>query len=209
MVIDVKKIRDESIRAAKRYGVNVSQTLPLIDSDLKVRSADEVASRILAMHVVAASAYGFDKTKAISWLNQEALNDSLSEHEKRFLFEGADQSDRLKLQIEASWALAWAIGITGEMNFAKECDNSFVTQLPDLRKGESSANFRKRINPRSFEQIVSACDMAYCLHWAVRQADLDGKKSAGNFKPYVVIERRRALEWLLSEQSWDNISLDT
>lgn len=207
--MDLKRIRGESIEAAKRLGVDVPATLPLLDAGLEMRSTGETTSRILAMNAVVATAYGFDKAKAIAWLNQETLTDSVSEQEKRFVFEGAGQPDRFKVQVEGMWALAWAMGIANELNFAKDCDNRFVTMLPNLKQSQSSADFRKKANPRPLEQVVAACDLAYCLHWAIRQSELTGKRPPGNLKPYVVVERRRALEWLLSKEAWDEVPLDT
>jgi len=207
--MDLERTRDESIQAAKRLGVHVPTTLPLLDAGLEMRSDDETISRVLAMNAVAATAYGFDKTKAIAWLNQEALTDSLSEQEKRFVFEGAGQTDRFKEQVESMWALAWAMGIVNELNFAKDCDNRFVTTLPNLKQSQSSADFRKKANARPLEQVVAACDLAYCLHWAIRQSELTGKQPLENLKSYVVVERRRALEWLLSKEPWDQVPLDT
>jgi hypothetical protein len=207
--MDVKRVRDESIEAAKRLGVDVLATLPLLDAGLEMRNASETTSRILAMNAVAATAYGFDKAKAIAWLNQEALTGSLSEQERRFVFEGAGQADRFKVQVEGMWALAWAMGIANELNFAKDCDRRFVTMLPNLKQNQSSEDFRKKANPRPLEQVVAASDLAYCLHWAIRQSELTGKRPPGNLKPYLVVERRRALEWLLSKESWDEVPLDT
>jgi len=192
-----------------RLGVDIVSTLPLLDARLEMRSTDEAVSRILAMNAVAATAYGFDKVKAIAWLNQEALTKFLSEEEKRFVFEGAGQPDRFKVQVEGMWALAWAMGIASELNFAKDCDNRFVTMLPNLKASQTSADFRKKANPRSLEQVVAACDLAYCLHWAIRQSELTNKRSPGNLKPYVVVERRRALEWLLGKEAWDEVPLET
>lgn len=207
--MDVKQIREQSIYTAKQLGVEVLPTLPLLDAGLEMRSADEAVSRILAMNALAAIAYGFDKEKVIAWLNQEALTDLLSVQEKNFIFEGIGQPDRFKVQVESMWALAWAIRISNELNFAKDCDNRFVTMLPNLKQSQSSANFRKKANLRPLEQVVAACDLAYCLHWAIRQAELSGKQLPANLKHYVVVERRRALEWLLSKDVWDEISLDT
>jgi hypothetical protein len=207
--MDLKRIREQSIHTAKQLAVDVSSTLPLLDAGLEMRSADEAVSRILAINAVAATAYGFDKAKVTTWLNQEALTDSLSGQEKHFVFEGVGQPDRFKAQVESMWALAWAMGITNELNFAKDCDNRFVTMLPNLKQSQSSADFREKANPRPLEQVVAACDLAYCLHWTIRQAELSGKQPPANLKPYVVVERRRALEWLLSKDAWDEISLDT
>ncbi len=81
--------------------------------------------------------------------------------------------------------------------------------LPNLKQSQSSTDFRKKANPRPLEQIVMACDLAYFLHWAIRQAELSGKQPPANLKPYVIVERRRALEWLLSKEAWDEVPLDT
>ncbi|HVU09421.1 MAG TPA: DUF4272 domain-containing protein [Verrucomicrobiae bacterium] len=207
--MDLKLIREQSIETAKQLGLSVSPTLPLLETGLEMRGADEAISRLLAMNAVAATAYGFEKRKAIEWLNQEALSDSLSEQEKHFVLEGMGQPEIFKLQVESMWALAWALGITNELNFAKDCDNRFVMTLPNLKQSQSSADFCKKANPRPLEQVVAACDLAYCLHWAIRQSELTGKGLPGNLKPYVVAERRRALEWLLSKDAWDEVSLDT
>jgi len=207
--MDPKRIRDQSVKTAKHLGVDISPTVPLLESGLERRSANEAISRLLGMNAVAAAAYGFDKAKTIAWLKQEELTDSLSEHEKRFVFEGVGQPYRFKVQIESMWALAWAMEITNELNFAKDCDNRFVTLLPNLKQSQSSIDFRKNANPRSLEQIFAACDLAYCLHWAIRESELCGKRPPKNLKPYVVVERRRALEWLLSKVAWDEVSLDT
>lgn len=207
--MDLKQIRGESIQTAKRFGVEILPTLPLLDADLEMRSADKVVSRILAMNAVAAIAYGFDKAKAIAWLEQEALKGSLSEQEQRFVFEGMCEADRFKLQVEGMWALAWAMGIVNDLNFAQDCDNRFATMLPNLKQSQSSADFRRKANPRELEQVIAACDLAYCLHWAIRQAEISGKQLPAILKPYVVVERRRALEWLLGKEAWDEIPLDT
>jgi hypothetical protein len=187
----------------------VLPTLPLLDEGLQLRSSQEIAERILAMNVVAAAAYGFDKTRAIAWLKQERLVNSLTEEEKLFVFEGGGQSDRFKLQIEGMWALAWAMGMVKELDFATDCDSRFAQMLPNLKQNASSAAFRQQIRPRPLEQTVAACDLAYCLHWAIRDTELTGKRALRNLKPYVVVERRRALEWALSTEDWDEVSLDT
>lgn len=207
--MDLKRIREESIRTARELGVDVWPTLPLLDAGLEMRSADETVSRILAMNALAATAYGFDKVRAIDWLKHEVLTDSLTQQERRFLFEDVGQPNRFQVQVEGMWALAWAMRIVNEMNFGKECDNRFAATLPNLKVNQSSEEFRNTASPRPLEQVVAACDLAYCLHWAVRQSELSGKRPPGNLKPYLVVERRRALEWLLTKESWDEVPLDT
>lgn len=185
------------------------ESLPVLEAELQPRSPEEVVSRLLAMNAVAATAYGFDRAKAIAWLDREALSNSLSEHERRFLFESVGQPDRFKVHVEGMWALAWATGFVRELDFARLCDNDFVALFPDLRHSSSSAAFRGRARLRARAEVVAACDLAYCLHWAVRQSELSGTRLPRHLIPYVVIERRRALEWLLGTEPWDEVSLDT
>ncbi len=128
-MVDVERIRAESIKAARNLGVSVLTTLPLLDSDVQVRGADQIVSRILAMSTVAAVAYGFDKVKAESWLNQEALTGSLTEQEGQFLFQSKGKPQQFQVQVEGIWALAWAVSIAPELNFRKECDDNFVMLL--------------------------------------------------------------------------------
>ncbi len=115
MTIDLKLIRVESIRMAKLLGVDLPGTLPLLEGEFDLRSAGETCSRLLAMNAVAATAYGYDRAKAIAWLNEEALTNSLSERERCFVFEGQGQPELFRMQIEGMWALAWAVGVAGEL----------------------------------------------------------------------------------------------
>lgn len=207
--MNLNQIRDNSIEEAKQLGVDIPSTLPLLDEGLKVRSASEIISRLLAMNTVAAAAYGFDKIKATTWLQQEGLSGSLSEEERRFLFEDVGQSEKFKVQIEGMWVLAWALGFVNELNFAKDCDSNFVKTLPNLKLNQKSTGFREKTNLRPIEQIISACDLVYCLHWAIRQSEIDKLHPPKILQSRIIVERRRALEWLLSSTAWDQIQLDT
>jgi hypothetical protein len=69
--------------------------------------------------------------------------------------------------------------------------------------------YKARVKLRTLEDIVIASDLAYCLHWAVTQACLENNMLPGNVDPYVIIERRRAFDWMLSLEDWDEVNLDT
>jgi hypothetical protein len=158
---------------------------------------------------VAAASYGFDRAKALAWLRQEELETSLTNTELHFLEKGEGRPQLFQAQIEGMWALAWALGLVPQLDFWKDCDSRFVAQLPNLKISQSSAELRSKAKLRPTDDVVAACDLAYCLHWTIRQAEIEGKQPRTGLKPYVVVERRRALEWLLSSESWDSVSLDT
>ena len=53
-------------------------------------------------------------------------------------------------------------------------------------------------------------DLFYCYHWACVEKQIRPETKIGKLNPEVVVERRKGLEWLISEEKdWDNISLDT
>lgn len=204
-----RNIRAQSLGVATKAGVNVAETLPLLDGDLDIRETTEVVNRLLAMHAIAAAASGFQKEKALAWVRQEELVGVMTASEVKFLVSGEGNPSAFLLQIEGMYALAWALSMTQQFDFWRDCDNRFVAILPNLLVGQSGDKWHREAKMRIKDEIFAALDLAYCLHWSVRQAELDGKAPPARLKAYVVVERRRAFEWLLGEESWDAVSLDT
>ncbi len=185
------------------------ETLPLLDDGMPTRPTADAVNRLLTLTAVAAASYGFDKAKALAWLKQEKIDDLLTPTESKFLVAGEGNPQAFQMQIEGMWALAWALNMVPQLDFWKDCDDRFVATLPNLKISQSGADWYSKARIRAADEIVASCDLAYCLHWCVRQAQLEGKTPPGRLKAHVVTERRRALEWLLSEDNWDTVSLDT
>lgn len=133
----------------------------------------------------------------------------LTTDESSFLKTGV--GDRMKFlnQIEGIWALTWSIGIVPVLDYGVCCSDDLVDLLPDLKRNGSSASFRGAAQVRPLQDLVAACDLAYCLHWAIRDSQLRNTKVPGKVAVHVIEERRQALEWLLTDEPWDEISLDT
>lgn len=203
------EIRASSINAAARWGIYLPSTLPLLDESLSLRSSIEIVDRTLALGAAVAASYGLPRGQAVSWLNGESLHVALAETELEFLQGDESLTQDIQAQVETLCAFAWALGFLPSLDFGKPCPNHLVSVFPDYRAGDSSARFRAGANLRTLEHILAACDLAYCLHWSITQAALDGMHPAGRVDAYVVIERRRALEWMLSTTEWDDVFLDT
>jgi hypothetical protein len=207
--VDMKRIREASLVMAERLGFLANPALPLLDFPASSREAPEVVDRILGMHCVAACAFGFSRERAEAWHRQEVQQDALTDAERSFLRTGVGNRQKFMVQIEGMWALAWAIGSVADLDFGQACSSSFVGLLPDLKKEQSALSFRSGAAIRTLEKLASASDLAYCLHWAVRQAELSKRPLPRNIGSHVIIERRRALEWLLGSEAWDDVPLDT
>jgi hypothetical protein len=207
--MDVQSIRLRSIRRARECGIVVPASLPLLDDDIELRDHSDVVNRLLALNVVAAVAHGFDRRRALNWLDRENLNDTIANSERAFLERGVGDPRAFKIQVEGLWALAWAVEMVSGLNYFRDCNPNFVTLLPNLKFDASSASMRSKAKLRSIEEIAAECDLGYCLHWAIRQSAINRKLPPAELKEYLVVERRRSLEWLLSDDDWDAIPLDT
>lgn len=206
--METDRYREKSLRILANQGIQLPESLPLIDA-FQLRTVDEVVNRILCLNAIAASAYDFDRMKAMDWVKQESLFESLSPQECSFLTGTRANVEKFKVQVEGMWALAWATKIVERFDFWNGCDPSFVTVLPNLKVRESSASLRGKARLRKTEEIGLAVDLAYCLHWCIRQAELENVPLPKGITKYVIEERRRAFEWLISDETWDNVTLDT
>jgi hypothetical protein len=208
--MDTAAIRKRSLKEAARLGYAVSAELPLSDFDVKARDVNELVDRCLVLHALIAVSCGFPRDAVRAWLGQEDLTGSLSASERRYLEAGDASDDEFYRGLsESVWAFVWALGMAPKLDFAKLCPNDLVRMLPSLKTGESSSTFRSRAQQRSIDDLLAAADLAYCLDWAATDASLRGEAQPGRVPAWVVVERRRALEWVLSDQDWDDVQLDT
>ncbi|WP_158336043.1 DUF4272 domain-containing protein [Burkholderia plantarii] len=198
-----------SLQECEQLGYPLPSTLPMLDVEHGLRPPHEIESRALALSAIVAASYGFPRERAVSWLEQETLVPALSEAERGFLFDEVGLAQQFQVQVECLCAFAWVLELLPILNFAKPSPNSLVEVFPDLRQAESGSRFRRQAKLRSLGDVLGALDFAYCLHWGIHNAAVSRKMILGNVPPHVVIERRRALEWLLSQENWADVSLDT
>ena len=207
--MNLQSIRKKSLNSAEKLGYEINTALPLLDDCIKLRPQEEIVGRSLALFVVVACSYGFDKSLAIQWMEQEGLIDFLSDSERSFLNDGKGHISFFQSQVEGLNAFAWALGFVKSMPFDSTCDNCLIRRFPDIKNDKGSSEYKTQSAVRSIAQIMSACDLAYCLHWAIVNAEVNDQDLHGVVGRHVIIERRRALEWMLCTDGWDEISLDT
>jgi hypothetical protein len=206
-------IRKNTVEIFKDWGLSVLPLhLPLLENDLRLRSEDEIIDRILIMEACAAVAFGFDKILAQNWIIEQKITAEFSSAEVNFLW-GNHRTKEKGLfidQIESIWALMWVGGFMQEINVLDNCSDSLITLLPDLEANQSSEMFRSKIKLRPYQEILQMLDIYYCLNWAIHDAFLHKNRDFPLKTSYpMVLARRKALEWVLSDKGWEDISLDT
>lgn len=209
-MVDLRAIRNHSLQITSKLGYRTNPSLPLLDPIDSVRSEEEVVSRLLVLHCVVAVAFGFDPTLARRWLATEGIDGRLTDDERRFLAGAtAPERNRRQVEVEGALALAWSLSLVDSIEYDRPAPDSFVEVLPDLRILESAVGVRGRARIRSVNLILAECDLAYLLHWSIRDTQLRSEPASGTVLPYVVEQRRRSLEWILSDCPWEEVPLDT
>jgi hypothetical protein len=205
---DLKAIRAQSHAEATRLGYSINPTLPLLATPIAPRPVEEVGTRMLCMVAISVAAHNFSRPKALEWLGDQGLIESLAPSEAMFLENGGDIAT-MQCRVDALFALAWATQIQEKLNFEMECPESLAGSLPNLEIAGSVVAFRQKVSLRSDHEIIAMADLAYCLHWSIRDAILRRQRPPGRLHPIYVIERRRGLEWLIGKEAWDEVELDT
>ena len=210
--------KQENEKSIAALGIAVNPYLPLTENedDVEFRSLRDTGLRAFAAYVMARIAHDHAegihkhdghyndlmKTEMMSYLNpaEQKVRDGT-----------AAQQDLINViwQYECSWALLWALGrVTTE-----ELEN--VSCCCDVDRAEyiifDQANpFFSSFEPRSKEEILDELDYFYRLHWACVEHRLRPGTPIGDMNEEVVYERRRALEWLISDRdNWFDIELHT
>jgi hypothetical protein len=201
--------RARSWKVVRKLGLAYNPHLPLLPDTQICRTASQVVGRLLVMAACGFCYYKFDRGRALAWLKRERCLRYLTHRERQFLGGDDSHAPQMYWQINGLWVLCWAVGAMPTLDVAGSVPETLVHSIPAIPKDESAGPFRRRAKLRSAGEILDHCDLAYCLHWALRDARLRGRRLPRTPEYEQVYERRRALEWLLCDEDWDEVTMDT
>lgn len=200
---DIKRASEVRIRA---LGVIVNEHLPTIEepAELTPRSALDVSLRACVLSHVIGVGYGRSGKEMYGWLIEAGLVGALTLREKDLLTQNKySEQDRAwaAWQAAAVHSCAWALGLE-EMEPLGECPDTLASHFPPKTGPKVGATLR------SFAEIYAEADLYYRLHWATRQARLEG---TGFPRPEIEIQlRRQSLDWIIGlRYEWDDVPSDT
>lgn len=220
--IEAEKVTRRAVSNAKikKQKIACYESLPCIESsnEVKLKSLDEICKRAMASFLVIQLACDInngqyeESVEIISnLLKKFNVFDCLNKKEKKILdgtFEMQDAID-IDWEYETYWSLIWALGLVDDISDASNiCDCDYAINL--FNESNSYEDFKSKCKLRDVNEILDMLDLYYRYHWACVEKRVKPETSIGNLNPGVVVERRRGLEWLVSElQDWHDISLDT
>jgi hypothetical protein len=205
--MNLDQIRQRSLKMAQSLGYPIDPPPPPLDKPIRLRRPKEVKDRLLALYMVVAAGWTGERRQACAWLDKEKLWHAVSPEERRYIVDGAGLSDQFARCDEAVWALKWALGLLDTLDFAMIADERYLNHLPSPRRRLSVRASRKRMRLRSEGKLVQMYDLALCLHGPARAAYAADRKIPDAVGFEVIAERRRALEWVVTDSLWDDIRI--
>ena len=190
--------------------------LPLIEeeNEVKIRTAQEIAERILILVYLAyVSEVPDERENVIEFLETNLLWDKVSPDEKE-LFQKEELTDQETTNIswrsEGVWLLLWTINKVDKLELPTEQVEipKIVSLLPEFLTDPTE--FIKSAIIRPTTEILDQSDLIYRLHWATRNADLNNQPMPANLDLSIIMERHYAINWVtFYADEWDEISTDT
>jgi len=208
---DVKK---ESERIIQEKGGKTIDWLPTLERMENTRSNNELIDRALILNALINIYFEAPIPIIKGWIEQYGLTPALTEYEQKLLNkENKDLNEQEKINIywniEALWALMWAGNLIDDLPIDKHVEDYQAELCPNLQVGEDDSRFRETMRIRPKDEIFKKLDLYFRTHWHTRNGKLNGY-STGEMDDSIVLERRKALEWLMDNTlDWDNIPLNT
>jgi hypothetical protein len=197
----------------KGHHVPINPHLPMIESEaeVSVRTGAEIEGRLLALSAVAGIATDYNRKAVEAFAESKNAKAHFTSNEAEFFADpNPDMHDRIQFswQYECAWVLLWALHLVDE-ELSYPSETCSVSRLIDLVCTTENLTV---YGVRTKSEILREADLIYRFHWAVRDADLNGREAPRNLHGGVVMERHRALNWLIrynENADWEEVTTDT
>jgi len=214
--------KDESIKMLKKNKIKVFEELPVIENyeEAKIRTKEEIVKRAVALCLVSNYASEIGRGAEVKKV-QEFFSNIINQYNAATFFTNNEnefmnrKTTTQQEMINFSWrwecynVLLWALGFFDDLGMPnKVCDVGKIANI--LVDNNTYEVFERNSKVREKEEILDEADLIYRYDWACVDARINGKK-IDNLEPGVVLERHRALNWLINymDQDWDNVTTDT
>jgi hypothetical protein len=197
------------------------ETFPLVwqpGDTVALRPTREIEARAAVLFVILERCFGMPAEAAMAWLDENRLNDEVTDFEFDFIKGGVGDHHAFALHLDALAALTWVLGLSRRLDPMTPPDPQ-IPIMPDLTGGETFAAWRARTlpAPREPELVAVVLDLYYCLDWAFLAVESAGGKVPGVLGSASIGQRRWGLEWavILSGPyqdppgGWEEIDLST
>ncbi|MBX9695305.1 MAG: DUF4272 domain-containing protein [Cyanobacteria bacterium] len=210
--LDPELVKKQSEQIVLAAGGKICEWLPHIEQK-DLRPASEIIARALVLNAMLNIYFEAPTSIILNWITANDLTDHLTQREKEILSKRNDELTEQELinlfwYIESLWALMWVGNLIEQMPFDRPVEDFMASLAPNLQKNEDRSRFSKMMRMREVDEIFRMLDLYFRLHWYASDGQLNGY-STEPVELSIVMERRKALEWVLSNQGWDEVDLST
>lgn len=216
-------LRLDNISICLSSGFKPATSLPT-EFERKLRPKVEIAKRLNAIKAIVlwlmVPEEELSNERILNFVSDNGLDLFLADDERQILNSSRNDEELRNLigwKFENAWSLAWYFGyiapdITGQMMTGEQMQEILINYTCPL--DEKIENWAETAKTVSDEDLNKKEDLFYCLHNAVRSAQLGRQTVPQNFDPIgnggVIHERRHSLTWMLSDRTeWDETDLST
>ena len=212
-MITATDLKTETEAFLKERGYPVNTHLPQIEefADLRTASSLDVRRRCLILASVCGRAYGAKYGLVVPWIDDHGLREFCTQDETELIDEktpSESQKAPFRPQPEALWEFAWVLKMSPAVDHFTPCSEKLVHMFP--KPGEDPSAFLGATDMQDEEALYREADRLYRMHWAVRDAALNGRKSPNGQGEYVTLYRLQAINWTMqSDIPWDEVDVST
>jgi len=212
-MITAKDLKTETEASLKKCGYPVNPHLPPIEelADLRIASSLEVRRRCLILASVCGRAYGAPYELVVPWIDNHGMREFCMEAEVELINTqkpNEAQKAPFRLQPEALWEFAWVLKMIPAVDHFKPCSDKLVHMFP--KPGDDPTAILAATDMQEAEALYREADRLYRVHWAVRDAALNRRKTPNGQGEYVTLYRLQAINWTMqSDLGWDEVDVST
>lgn len=212
--------KNRSIKILEAQGIPYLEELPSIESSYEVtgKTLDEIAKRAIVLCISCNFASDILSNKKRRYIKESKkffnklldtynVKDVMTKDEKT-LFDKMDKKIAIQLswQFEGYVILLWTLGLIDEITFPDTLvDPDSVTAI--VSACDTYKEFKEKCNLRNVNEVLDLADLTYRYNWYCVEAKIRDEDPVIN--PEIVMERHRALNWLLTDAKWDKVEINT
>ena len=219
-----KNRREKNNQYLSQIGITYNDKLLCDEYDINMKSLDDICKRAIASLItiqvacdintgidIKSEEYkeSFDFIKSL--YKKYGVEDCLNSKEQRIIDGTYSRQDALDMdwEYETYWAICWCLSLVDDIKDGGElCDCEKAISF--VMSASSYEDFKSKCKLRSLDEILDMYDLYYRYNWAINNVQVNPNTNIGNLDPSNVIERRRALEWVITDmKDWYDLRLDT
>lgn len=213
-----RKMRSISILQAQQ--IPYIDELPAIQSSYETsgKTLDEIAKRAIVLCVCCNFANDLISNKKRRYIKESKkffnklldtfnVKDAMTKDEK-LLFDKLDKkvATQMAWQFEGYVVLLWTLGLVRELPFPDTLvEPDEVTAL--VSTCNNYREFVANCQLRDVHEVLDLADLTYRYNWYCVEAKINGEEPV--MDPEIVLERHRALNWLITQEKWEKVKIDT